>query len=270
MTSLDRFTLLPVQKQTVLQPDSPVYIHCSRRSMERRTGAAFVQVRMVNRSERMICNVFLRIEGLNQFEEPCFVMPEVILAGCNAAPHTVFGEERLISIDRIAVCQIRITVERVTFADGMIWRRLPGQKILDTAQWKKCTCAMPNPPKASKCRLCGRQLHVPAVTKEPDLFPLSVEPEALPVPPPQPLHRPQPIVREPGPVLPEAVLPEVPEKKSRSGALLAILIILSILAFLSVVGLMFYALYLGLIPYEDLYFFKKFFQNGLQFIPVML
>lgn len=257
MALIDSFVPLPMQKHTLVQPDSPVYVHCSRRSIEKHTGASFVQVRMVNRSERVICNVFLRIEGLDRFGERCFLMPEVILADCNAAPHAVFGEERLLSIDRAPAERLCITVERVTFADGMIWRRLPDQKLMDASQWKRCVCAMPNPPTASRCRLCGRKLSE-EIRPEPEIRKIPEVPqESAPVaqiPPTPPADRPSPIIREPIPSLPQ------PPKEARtSKALLALLIVLVILACLSVAGLVFYAFYVGLIPIENLHFFQKFF-----------
>lgn len=236
MVCAERFVLCATQPQTLLQPECPVYIHCSRRCMDQKSGAVFVQVRMVNRSERLVCSVFLRIEGLDGDGKPCYVMPEVVLADCNAMPHTVFGENRLLLLERTEVDRLRIVVERVGFADGMLWRRLPSHRLTSAqeAGWERCVCAMWNPSKTSKCALCGRRL---------------TQPEEL-LTPPEPIRpqlfeeRPAPIVRPFVPIQP-AVLPE--ERAGGSSGLLALLIVLATLAVLSVVGMGIYAYLNGLI-----------------------
>ena len=84
----------------------------------------------------------------------------LLLPACGAGPHTIFGEERLLLLDREAVYGLRVTVQRVLFEDGMLWRRLPEQALCPAANaaWPCCSCGMPNPPDAEVCALCGREL----------------------------------------------------------------------------------------------------------------
>ena len=129
MVQNDRFLLHEMQKQTILQPESPVYIHCSRLCTEKKSGANFLQVRMVNRSDRLVGSIFLGIEGLNPDGTVLFSIREAVIGDCNALPHSVFGENRLLALGCREPSEVRLTVERVVFADGMIWRRLPGQQL---------------------------------------------------------------------------------------------------------------------------------------------
>lgn len=254
MDLTDHLVLMPLQKQTDLQPECPVYIHCTRRSVDKRTGAAFLQLRMVNRSDWRIDAVFLRIEGLDRHGKQCFVMPEVIVPQCNARPNTIFGEERLLAIDRAPAARLLVTVERVSFMNGLLWRKGDGQKPVKSSSWKICTCAMPNPPNAAKCRLCGRSF----VAAQPEVVfeetPVQVAPaqEESPqvqksfVPPdfdPYEFMRPRPIVRSQEEI--DALEQERPKKTSKS--LIILFIILSILAAASITFLAYYAYASGII-----------------------
>lgn len=237
MICTDRFALHPTQRQTIFQPECPVYIHCSRRCTDQKSGTPFVQVRMVNRSERLICAVFLRIEGIRDDGAVAYAMPEVVLADCNAAPHTVFGEERLIVLEREAVQSLNITVVRVCFADGMLWRRLPGQRLTTAheAGWLPCTCTMFNLPKAERCALCGRLLL--KEEEPPETAPLAQEKS----------ENMTAFVPKPAPILRnfEPSLPPVPQKRSK--AMRSLLVILSLLALLCIGTVGYYAHRIGLI-----------------------
>lgn len=237
MICTDRFAFLPTQPQTVLQPQCPVYIHCSRRCTDEKSGTHFVQVRMVNRSERLICTVFLCIEGIGADGTVAFTLPELVLPDCNAAPHTVFGEERLIALGRREARTLRITVVRVCFADGLIWRKLSGQR-LTTAQeagWLPCICSMRNPPGTERCALCGRPLLDSEAFVETPAPPAEEERIAPPFSP-----KPAPILRLFEPTLP-------PAREKRSSAMRAVLVILSLLALLCLAAAGYYAYDLGLI-----------------------
>lgn len=155
-----RFTCLEAQRQTLLQPGCPVYVHCTRRSVERDSGTVLLQVRMVNCGEREIRTVYLRVEGLNFCGQMCYQVRELPLVDCAAAPRAVFGEERLLVLPRTEVASLRITVERVVFADGTLWRRKADARPFTVAEagWTSCGCGMPNPPRSERCLLCGRTL----------------------------------------------------------------------------------------------------------------
>lgn len=189
MLTIDRFFACDTEKPERLQPDCPVYLHCFRRNVERSTCAQFLQVRLVNRSDRVAETVFLSAEGIAADGTRQYYLPELILARCNAAPHSVFGEDRLLALVRKPVKTLRIVIERVVFSDGMVWRRRDGQAMIDAGQWRKCpTCGMRNPAEAECCALCGDLLVHPA--------PLPAVEHEEKNPRPVPRARPAPIVRE--------------------------------------------------------------------------
>ena len=65
MIPTDRFLPLAMQRRKEFQPECPVYVHCSRRSMERESGTVLLQVRLFNCGEREIRTVFLNLCGRN-------------------------------------------------------------------------------------------------------------------------------------------------------------------------------------------------------------
>lgn len=222
MVQCDRFQLHEVQKQMTLQPECPVYIHCSRLCTEQESKANFLQVRMVNRSSRLICSVFLSLKGFAGDGSVLFEIRESVLGDCNAMPHSVFGENRLISLGTKMPFYIEITVVRAVFADGMIWRRLPGQRLISVRDsgWLPCTCGMRNPPNARFCALCGAEL--------------DADEEEMPVPEMPPLEkreRPAPIVRK---FVPQP--PAEEEEEGTSKGLVILLVILVVLAVLAAGG----------------------------------
>lgn len=247
MTETDRFTLLETQRHTLLQPECPIYVHCSRRCVARSTGAVFLQVRMVNCGEREIRTVFLCVEGLNAQGETLYTMRELILPDCGAKPHSVFGERQMLALERTKVCALRITVERVVFTDGMLWRRLPTHRVttVQEAGWRFCTCGMPNPPERERCGLCRKPLSAPQ--EGPALVS-----EAMPE---QPLLLPEELTPLFGPQISEQPLPAMedlsPEQEDEtdedSGApnwLIILACILGVGAMLALVGfLLFYLRY---------------------------
>ena len=95
-----RFAPLGTQEQEILQPECPVYVHCTRRSVERESGTPFLQVRMVNRADRPVGTVYLRIEGLDASGQVRYTLRELALTGLHAAPRAVFGEERMLVLPR--------------------------------------------------------------------------------------------------------------------------------------------------------------------------
>lgn len=209
-----RFAPLGTQEQEILQPECPVYVHCTRRSVERESGTPFLQVRMVNRADRPVGTVYLRIEGLDASGQVRYTLRELALTGLHAAPRAVFGEERMLVLPAQEAVSVRVLVERVVFADGAIWRRLPEQRLTTLAEsgWRRCVCSMPNPPQSASCLLCGRPL-VPPQRELPRETPQEAPQELLPVWQPEPVReRPAPIVRDFTPAYPQKLYEEAEER----------------------------------------------------------
>lgn len=234
MIPTDRFARLETQEQDVLQPDCPVYVHCTRRSVDRASGAVFLQVRMVNCSERRIGTVYLRVEGMDFGGRVCYTVRELPLADCAAAPHAVFGEERMLVLPRKEAATLRVTVERVIFEDGGLWRRCPGQMLVtpQEAGWRRCACSMPNPPQRERCLLCGQ----PLAAEECEMLPadsgqMQTQEE-----------RPAPIMRDFIPYSPDALYEEEPSERSAPRILVVLLCIFGIAAVLSAIAFLTFCL----------------------------
>lgn len=154
------FDLLPLEHQRSLQPDAPVQLCCSRRCRERHSGAVFVQVRLLNRSDRPIRSVYLRLEGLDALGQQCFSLDEVVLADLSVPGHSLCGEERMLALP-CECSSLRVLVRRVVFGDGNHWS-CPGAPVLaDPAElsWTQCVCGCWNGPEAEHCALCRKALH---------------------------------------------------------------------------------------------------------------
>lgn len=209
-----RFAPLGTQEQEILQPECPVYVHCTRRSVERESGTPFLQVRMVNRADRPVGTVYLRIEGLDASGQVRYTLRELALTGLHAAPRAVFGEERMLVLPAQEAVSVRVLVERVVFADGTLWRRLPEHRLTTLAEsgWRRCVCSMPNPPQSASCLLCGRPL-APPQRELPQETPQEAPQELLPVWQPEPVwERPAPIVRDFTPAYPQELYEEAEER----------------------------------------------------------
>lgn len=216
-----RFTLLGTQEQEILQPECPVYVHCTRRSVERESGTPFLQVRMVNRADRPVGTVYLLVEGLDALGQVRYTLRELALTGLHARPRAVFGEERMLVLPAQEAASVRVLVERVVFEGGTLWRRLPEHRLTTLAEsgWRRCACSMPNPPERERCLLCGRPLAPPQET------PQEAPREVLPVWEPEPVReRPAPIVRDFTPTYPEELYDEA-EKRSAPRVLVVLLCI---------------------------------------------
>lgn len=240
VVSANRFLAEEIQLHTLLQPECPVLVYCSRRLTEAETGAVFAQVRMVNRTERTIATVMLQIEGLHADGSVRFTQQDIILAECSAAPHSLFGEERMLVLQREPVASLRITVERVAFSDGTSWRKLPEQKLLTAKQagWRPCACGMPNPAENTVCDLCGAVL--PEAIREPEVTPLprtdELRPEDIRIPDEYP---PTQVIREYYPVTVYETEEEEPEAPKW---LVILLSILGSLALAAAIGFFVYCL----------------------------
>lgn len=237
VVSANRFLSGEIQLHTLLQPECPVLVYCSRRSTEKETGAVFAQVRMVNRTDRVTTAVMLQIEGLDPIGTVLYAQPDIILAQCNAAPHSLFGEDRMLVLQREPVASLRITVERVVFADGTSWRKLPDQKLLtaEEAGWRLCPCGMPNPAENTVCDLCGKDL-----PKAEEVTPLpkteTLTPEDIRIPDDYPATQ---VIREYYPVTVYETEEEEPEAPKW---LVILLTILGSLALAAAIGFFVYCL----------------------------
>lgn len=210
MLQTDRFVLQNPQKHRFLQPDCPVYVHCTRQSEDRRSGARLLQVRMVNCGTGKVETVVFDVEGLTAWGEVCFCLPALVMTGCRAEKGRAFGEDKVLSLRGNKAPQLRITVRQVIFADGMSWKWLPSHCLTtaEEAGWIVCGCGMPNAPERDRCVFCGaaRKTEPVDTCKTEDLPVIDFNTDAyvpLPVPEPEPETRPEPILRSRPPV-PEA------------------------------------------------------------------
>lgn len=157
MHPTERFERSVPQRQTLFQPDCPVYIHCTCRCTDRRSGAAFLQVRMVNRAPWTVQGLWLHITGTDAAGKVRFERTEV-LTELSAGAGTVFGEKRLIPIGTQSAERLTVTVEHIVFRGGTHWQRLAEHRLCTPEElgWQRCVCGLPNPPEVARCPLCGR------------------------------------------------------------------------------------------------------------------
>lgn len=195
MVPTTRFSYEKEQRHDYIQPECPVYVHCTRQCTDLPSGMRFLQLRMVNRGEHTVKTVMFCIEGVDDGGEVCYTLRGLVMGGCNAPPQSVFGEGRLFVLRQTAQ-HIRIRIEQVVFVDGMSWRRQSGQKLLqiEKSDWKRCPCSMPNAPENEQCVLCGKRFDPPEQRHGEESPAMHGEQ----VVPPQPIcrERPKPIVRE--------------------------------------------------------------------------
>lgn len=148
----------PVQKPRRLQPDCPVRLYSYLCSAEERSGVQCVQLRLVNCADKQVDSLFLRICGIGKNGEICYTLQNMPLTGCWAEPRRVFGENRRILLPSAEIAELEITVERVLFADGMLWKRLPAHR-LDSPEalgMVRCACGMWNEAHGEHCGFCMR------------------------------------------------------------------------------------------------------------------
>ncbi|MBQ2444830.1 MAG: hypothetical protein II272_00155 [Oscillospiraceae bacterium] len=159
MSEFKKFVYFPMEKPKRIQPDSPVYIYAYTLAVQQQTGASFVQLRLVNRSERTVHSVFLSVTGFDDRGQHRYEVKFLPLPGCNAEPHSDFGEDHVLFLPEANVRSLEILVEDVLFDDGMIWRRQDSHELLtpEQAGWKSCSCGMMNPEEAETCAFCGKR-----------------------------------------------------------------------------------------------------------------
>ena len=167
MFQTDKFEYYPMRKPVRIQPDSPVYVYGYGLAVQRSSGAAFVQMRLVNRWDTTIHSVFLHITGKDDAGDILYKLRYVPLIECGGQPHRDFGEEQVIFLPQGKVHSLDIEVEDVLFTDGMIWRSQSGQRLLTAQQagWVTCSCGMKNPGEAQFCAYCRQPIgHTDAET----------------------------------------------------------------------------------------------------------
>lgn len=154
----EKFEYYPMRKPTRIQPECPVYVHGYGLAVQKGSGAAFVQIRLVNRCESTVHSVFLHISGKDIMGNVLYELRFVPLIECAGQPHKDFGEEQLLFLPQGNVCTLDIEIEDILFADGMIWRRQSGQRLLtaEEAGWVTCSCGMKNPGEAHVCAYCRK------------------------------------------------------------------------------------------------------------------
>ena len=137
----DRFTTSAPYRQALIQEGCPVYIHCSRICTERRTADRFLQLRLVNRWDREIESLVLCVDGFDAWGNLCGKISGLILLDCRAKGHSIFGEDRLISLGKLRAARIEVAVECVRFSDGMTWN---AERSIIPVLWRKRTgrCAV--------------------------------------------------------------------------------------------------------------------------------
>ncbi len=198
----DRFATAAPYRQALIQEGCPVYVHCSRVCTDRRTADRFLQLRMVNCGDREIDHLILSVDGYDAWGAPCGKIAGLILPDCRAKAHSIFGEDRLIAIGKLRAARFEVTVEQVSFADGMLWRcrAINQPRPLEDTDWVLCNCGLPNPPEQTSCSLCGRYLRafqqgdtdrLPILTPQqiPEPVEESAAIETFPDPKPEPILR---------------------------------------------------------------------------------
>ena len=205
----DRFAAAAPYRQALIQEGCPVYVHCSRVCTDRRTADRFLQLRMVNCGDREIDHLILCVDGYDAWGAPCGKIAGLILPDCKAKGHSIFGEDRLIAIGKLRASRFEVTVEQVSFADGLLWRCRAANhpQPLEDTDWTLCRCGLPNPPEQTSCSLCGRFLGV-SLQEDTDRLPIippqlppepvveSAAVETFPAPKPEPILRSEEDLRE--------------------------------------------------------------------------
>lgn len=129
MIPTDRFQQGATHRQELFQPECPVYVRCVRLCVDSKSGSRFLQMRLVNRTERTVQGVCFRLNGIDRCGKRLYTMTGMILANCNAPAYSAFGEERMFALLPKEADSAQVIIESVSFRDGMLWRRLPEQQI---------------------------------------------------------------------------------------------------------------------------------------------
>ena len=171
---MTRYTTILSTENLVLQADCPVHakkIQCTKDTL---TGSLFLQVRYVNRCERIVEGLILRVSILEGSGEVASIR-SLPVSGLRGKPHQCFGDERTIVLPRCGDA-IKVYIEQVSFSDGYLWRAKSGDttisieppvRICGKAQpcrrsgYWYCSCSMVNPDSRSRCDYCGSEAPQP-------------------------------------------------------------------------------------------------------------
>lgn len=165
-----RYTTILSAENLVLQADCPVHakkVQCTKDTL---TGSLFLQVRYVNRCERIVESLILRVSILEHGSEIASIR-SLPVSGLRGKPHQCFGDERTIVLPRCGDA-IKVFIEQVSFSDGYLWRAKSGDttlaieppvRICGKAQpcrrsgYWYCSCSMVNPDSRATCDYCGSE-----------------------------------------------------------------------------------------------------------------
>ncbi|MCQ2418482.1 MAG: hypothetical protein MJ085_01735 [Clostridia bacterium] len=230
-----RYTTILSTENLVLQADCPVHakkVQCTKDTL---TGSLFLQVRYVNRCERIVESLILRVSILEHGSEIASIR-SLPVSGLRGKPHQCFGDERTIVLPRCGDA-IKVFIEQINFSDGYLWRSKSGDttlaieppvRICGKAQpcrrsgYWYCSCSMVNPDSRATCDYCGSEappkpkevlpVTEPTYSVEQMLALIQAMPSQAPAAAPETIPEP---VCEP---VPEKVVEEAPAAEPAAGA----------------------------------------------------
>ena len=121
MEHYQRFQILSASRQDLFLPDSPVWVSRCQLSRDLESGKRLLQTRMVNCSERVVRQVFLRVVCLGPARERLAQLELLPLPLLNARPGRVFGDDKLLELPVKGAVFAEVYVQRVRFTDGTAW-----------------------------------------------------------------------------------------------------------------------------------------------------
>ena len=240
MATYQRFQTISSGAQNLFDPESPVWVSRYRLSLDLESGKRLLQLRMVNRSDKNIRRVFLRIRCYEAATRKATELQMVPLPPVLALPGRAFGDRKLVELTPPGVSFVEAFAQRVEFSDGTVWDETSTQNYLAFAEpvpiraedpdytlykeramlggvrnsyrfhtqkgvWT-CTCGQPNSAASLRCDHCGADRLWLEKNMDPDYR------EPAPAPAPEPPQQPAAPVPAPAPVvMPIVPTPPVPQ-----------------------------------------------------------
>jgi predicted negative regulator of RcsB-dependent stress response len=167
----ERYTIQYSADQLLLQPECPVHVKKLQCTRDNLTGSLLLQIRYVNRSERTVEGLVIRVQIRDSAGQVLTDLRALPVGGLCAAPHHCFGDEKTVILPR-APGDLRVLVEQVQFSDGYLWRSKPEAPLLRVCEpvricgrvqpsqhgdYWYCACGLVNPAKAPVCGYCGKR-----------------------------------------------------------------------------------------------------------------
>ena len=240
MASYQRFQTLSSGTQNLFDPDSPVWVSRYRLSLDLESGKRLLQLRLVNRSDKKISRVFLRIKCFEATTRKATVLELVPMPAVLALPGRAFGERSLVEITPPQTSFVEAFAQRVVFSDGTAWDESSTRNYLAFAEpvpvrtddpdygllkeralqggvrnsyrfhtqkgvWT-CTCGQPNSGASLRCDHCGADRLWLEKNMDPDYREPAPTPAPEPVQQPAPAPQPAPVVV---PILPAPQAPQI-------------------------------------------------------------